>query len=118
MRLSARSIRTVLLLSVTWMICVLCVAVYEHARYSPWCEVAGPMSTSSSCSPWFWTWYAKGDLPRFIVAPDPSSATSMFLPRVGSLLAALLPAPVGLLCAALGAVWGRNRYQEVTVYST
>jgi hypothetical protein len=118
MRLSARSFRTVLILSLIWMICVLCVVLYEHALYSPWCEVAGPMSTTSSCSPWFWTWYAKGDLPRLIVATDPSSATRMFLPRVGALVVALLLGPVGLWCAALGAAKGRRRYLEATLYST
>lgn len=118
MRFSARAIRTVLILSVTWMICVLCVVLYEYARYSPWCEVAGPMSTTSSCSPWFWAWYAKGDLPQFIVATDPSSAARMFLPRVGSLVIALLPAPIGLFFAALGVVLGPKRYLEATLYPT
>lgn len=108
MRLTASSMRICLFLSVTWVAGVLCVVVYEFASYSPWCEYAGPLSTTPSCSPWFWTWYAKVDLPSFIAKTDLSSATRLFLPRFGLLLTGVLAVPIASWATAVGAVWIRS----------
>lgn len=115
MRLSARSIPICLCLSVTWVAFVGCIVLYEYARYTPWCEYAGPLSTSSSCSPWLWNWYAKGELPKFIAETDASSATKLFLPRAGLLLTALFAGPLALWTVAVcrRGVRGKSKHLQL-----
>lgn len=118
MRLKAHWMRACVLLSATWMVCVLCIVLYEYARYSPWCEFPGPMARTSSCLPWFWAWYAKSELPRFIVAIDLSSASRLFLPRLGWLIGALLAGPCAFWCAALAAVWTSDKFRRPMAAAT